>query len=255
MFNEKQYEYSKKQGKEIPVWISPKYEESKAKALEIIKKYDDITEADFWILMNETNTGKMGYTGLIISHNGCLKINEHLEADKKFKPECVTSDKAGYKNSLVYEYCCPEQGLYEVGEVSTENCKNAYPYAMAFKRLYDRVVLKASKLAFGGIYSESESDEFRRQENGPEAKPSGKEAKPSRPKYDVDKAMEEASGKGITKAQVKTIVTLAEAKGSDLSAICDYFKVGTLDEMTEEEYGKCLNMLNRKNDRKVIGAE
>lgn len=50
----------------------------------------------------------------------------------------------------------------------------------------------------------------------------------------------------ITKSQVKAIVTLAEAKGSDLSDICDYFGVGTLNEMTAEEYGKCLNMLNKK---------
>lgn len=50
----------------------------------------------------------------------------------------------------------------------------------------------------------------------------------------------------ITKGQVKTIVKLAEAKGSDLSDICDYFKVNTLEEMTAEEYGQCLNMLNAK---------
>lgn len=52
--------------------------------------------------------------------------------------------------------------------------------------------------------------------------------------------------KPITKGQVKTVVKLAEAKGSDLSEICDYFNVGTLEEMTAEEYGKCLDLLNRK---------
>ena len=50
----------------------------------------------------------------------------------------------------------------------------------------------------------------------------------------------------ITKSQVKTLVRMAESVGSDLSDICDYFKVNTLDEMTAEEYGKCLNMLNKK---------
>ena len=50
----------------------------------------------------------------------------------------------------------------------------------------------------------------------------------------------------ITKAQVKTIIREAEAVGSDLSDICDYFKVNTLEEMTAEEYGKCLNILNQK---------
>lgn len=53
----------------------------------------------------------------------------------------------------------------------------------------------------------------------------------------------------ITKGQVKTLVALAEKKGSDLSDICDYFKVGTLEEMTAEDYGKCLNMLNKKGDK------
>lgn len=53
----------------------------------------------------------------------------------------------------------------------------------------------------------------------------------------------------ITKGQVKNIVALAEAKGSDLSAICDYFKVGKLEEMTAEEYGMCLNMLNKKGNK------
>jgi hypothetical protein len=239
MFNEKDYEYSKKQKTEIPVWISPKYEESRAKALEIIKMYDDITEADFWILMNETSTGKMGYTGLIISHNGCLKINEHLDDDKKFKPECVIRDKDGYNGSLVYEYCCPEQGLYEVGEVSRDNCKNAYPYAMAFKRLYDRVVLKTSKLAFGGIYSESESDEFRRQENGTETKL-------SRSKYDVNKEMQASAGKKISKGHISVLTTVANEVGADINGIMEFCKVEKLEDMTEEDYGKVLAILNER---------
>jgi len=53
----------------------------------------------------------------------------------------------------------------------------------------------------------------------------------------------------ITKSQVKSLVALAEAKGSDLSDICDYFKVGKLEEMTAEDYGRCLNMLNAKGDK------
>ena len=106
--------------------------------------------------MNETKTGKMMYSGLIISHNGCLKINDKLE--NKFKTNCVTLDKEGYKNSLVYTYI--DEDVYEIGEVNQSNCKNEYPYAMAFKRCFDRVVLKKSKLAYAGVYSDSEADEF-----------------------------------------------------------------------------------------------
>lgn len=171
-FGEKEREYSKRSSSDIPVWQSPKYLESKKKAEEIIssKKYG-VEESDFWILMNETRNGKMAYTGLIISHNGCLKINDCLGS--KFDPSCVNIDKDGYKGSLVYTYCNPAQGIYEVGEVSASNCKNDYPYAMAYKRMFDRVVLKLSKLAYAGIYSDSEADEFaqRLEAAEPEQKP------------------------------------------------------------------------------------
>lgn len=157
MFNEQKEEYSNKKGQNIPVWQSSKYIQAKNKAIDMINKSDyGLTEADFWILMNETKNGKMQYTGLIISHTGCLKINDKLEEKKRFNPENVTIDKEGYGNTLVYTYCDKEQGLYEVGEVSKENCKNAYPYAMALKRCFDRVVLKNSKLAYENIYSDSE---------------------------------------------------------------------------------------------------
>lgn len=156
-FGEKDMEYSRKQQQDVPVWKSPKYIEARNKAEEIIKsKKYDLNEGDFWILMNETQTGKMQYSGLIISHNGCLKINDKLE--NKFKTDCIEIDKEGYRNSLVYTY--KDEDVYEVGEVSAENCKNAYPYAMALKRCFDRVVLKKCKLAYDGIYSDSEADEF-----------------------------------------------------------------------------------------------
>lgn len=157
MFNEKKTEWSKKQGKEIEVWQSPKYIEGRNKAKELIesKKYN-LTEGDFWILMNETKTGKMGYSGLIISHNGCLKINDKL--DKKISPDGFSVSINGYNNSLVYTY--KDEEIYEVGEVSKDNCTNAYPYAIAFKRCFDRAVLKKCKLAYAGVYSDSEAEEF-----------------------------------------------------------------------------------------------
>lgn len=161
-FGEKKTEKSKKLNKEVPVIISAKYKQAKAKAIEIIESgMFGITEADFWILTTELPSGEyVLYSGLILSHNGCLKINDSQPAEKKFKPSCVTVDKDGFNKSLVYTYVNDEQGVYEVGEANATNCKNAYTYAMAFKRLFDRVVLKLSKLAFSGIYSDSESDEF-----------------------------------------------------------------------------------------------
>ena len=119
----------------MSVWQSPKYIEAKKRAVEAIDAYKGVlVESDFWILKNKIKTGKIAYSGLILSHNGCLKINDSLSEDKKFKPSCITIDKDGYNKSLVYSYCNDDQGIYEIGEVSAVNCKNGYPYAMALKR-------------------------------------------------------------------------------------------------------------------------
>lgn len=173
MFGEKKTE--KYKDRFIDVWQMDKYKESKKVAQQIIKDYDSITEGDFWILKNYVKSAdKMGYSGLIISHNGCLKLNDTLPEERRFKPSCVTVDKEGYNKSLVFIYCCDEQGIYEVGEFSPTNSSQAYPYAMAFKRMFDRVVLKLTKLAYGGIYSEVEADEFRAPEDdAPDAPDNG----------------------------------------------------------------------------------
>lgn len=219
-FNEKTKEWSTKQKKEIPVWKSPKYEQSKEKAVEIIEKYDDIEDADFWILMNETKSGKMGYTGLIISHNGCLKINDHQPAEKRFRPSCVTMEKDGYNGSLVFTYCNDDQGIYEVGEVSKENCRNAYPYAMAYKRLFDRVVLKLSKIAYAGIYSDSEADEFRQP--------------------DPEEKKEE---KTISAEQKQELINICKEKGLTVDAV---FPNGL--DFTPEQYAMAKDRLKRSRN-------
>ena len=190
-------------GKKIPVeFHTPKYNEAKNKATELLnsEKYKGVLEpSDFWILVNTyANKTKAMYSGLIISHDGCLKINDVLEDKLRFKPECMSLDKEGYNNSLVYSYICPEQGLYEVGEVSKDNCKNDYPYAMALKRCFDRVVLKNSGIAYSGIYSDSESDEILKRTDESESVPAEK------PK--------EAPKKTTTKATPKK----EQPKGGDL---------------------------------------
>lgn len=167
-FGERQSEYSSKLGKDIPVFVTPKYNEAKEKAISAIESGSyGLQDSDFWILMNQTKNDKMAYTSLIISHNGCLKINDKLQ--DKFDPNSVTVDKDGYSGALVYTYSNGEQGVYDVGEVSKANCTNAYPYAMAFKRCFDRVVLKLSKLAYSGIMSDSESEEFARVVDAPKS--------------------------------------------------------------------------------------
>lgn len=220
MFNEQKEERYK--GKNIPVWQSPKYEQSRKKALEIIKEYERIEEADFWILMNTIKNGEtMMYSGLIISHNGCLKINDAQSAEKKFKPSCVTFDKEGYNNSLVFTYCNDEQGIYEVGEVSAQNCKNSYPYAMAYKRLFDRVVLKLCGLAYDGVYSDSEADEFKQRYEDPK-------------NYDENAQ--------ISTVQAKTIKDMAKHYRVPEQQIKNEFGVATIDAMSQKDYKRCMDL-------------
>lgn len=175
-FGEKEVEYIN--GNECPVWQTPKYLEAKKKVIETLEseKYKDIlSESDFWILVNTyANKTKAMYSGLIISHNGCLKINDILE--NKVDPKCFSIDKEGYGDSLVVSYCDDE--ICEYGEVNKSNCRNDYPYAMAYKRCFDRVVLKKCKLAYAGIYSDSEAEEFKEK---PEENTKGNTSKKTTP--------------------------------------------------------------------------
>lgn len=169
-FGEKKEEYSAQHKKNLKVVLTNKYITAKNKAIELLESdtfKGILEESDFWILMNTTKKEEMAYTGLIISHNGCLKINDVIKEELRYKPECITIDKDGYNKSLVFSYMCPEQGIYEIGEISQANCKNAYPYAMALKRLIDRVILKNSGVAQYGIYSDSEADEFKEKTDDP----------------------------------------------------------------------------------------
>lgn len=205
----------------LPVWQSPKYRESKNKAIEMIEsgKYN-LSEADFWILMNKTRNGeKMAYTGLIISHNGCLKINDKL--DNKVNSKCFSLDKDGYKNSLVYTYVDDE--VYEVGEFNSDNGKNNYPYAMAYKRCFDRVVLKKSKLAYAGIYSEAEAEEFK-------------------------EPIEEKNGVQLLTENQRAIISKLTEKSQ--KSLFDKFGVSNIDELTMKQASEIIKLINEKKGNK-----
>lgn len=224
MFGEKEQE--KINGQMYEVWQSPRYEQSKAKALEIINNYESIKEGDFWILKNMTKNGKLAYTGLIISHNGCLKLNDALPENKRFIPVCMELDKEGYGGSLVFTYINNGQGIYEVGEVSPKNCQNAYPYAMALKRCFDRVVLKNSKLAYDGIYSENEAEDFKQQAEEPKI------------------------GKAIGKKKAEILEKYIKEKGRDIDKILKHYNVAGLDVLTEEQYGEIIKTIETNRDNK-----
>ena len=211
----KKYDFGEKKteninGKECPVWQSPKYLEAKKKVIETLEseQYKNIlSESDFWILVNTyANKTKAMYSGLIISHNGCLKINDSLK--NKVNPNCFSIEKDGYNNSLVVSYVDDE--ICEFGEVSKDNCKNDYPYAMAYKRCFDRVVLKKCKLAYSGIYSDSEAEEFK-----------------ERPDEQVENAKDKKVEKKKEEDYRKLLIAYCKEKNIDMNKVAkDYEMTG-----------------------------
>ena len=213
-FGAQKMEYNYKAKANTKTWESPKFLEGKKKAIELIDKTEyGLTEADFWIL--KTYSAKtVTYAGLIISHNGCLKINDKLAAEAKFVPSCVSWVRNG-AGDLVLQYLNDKQGLLEFGEASIKNCTNAYPFAMVLKRLQDRVILKNSKIAFSGIMSEVESEEFKRTE-----------------REDQEKA-----DNLITDEQIAEL----EALGCDLKRVAAAYKVTDIHEMTSEQAERAID--------------
>ena len=224
-----------------PVIKTPKYEESKKKAEDLISsgKYG-LSEADFWILKHETKTEKVTYDGLIISHNGVLKINDSLDKELKFRPECASSPmEAFYTGGMVQLYSCPEQGIYEVGEVTASNCKNDYPYAMVIKRLFDRVVLKTSKVAFYGIYSEAEADEF---------KPDEDVIPTDGLKKAEDAERRKEASKKVDQVKVDALMVLAHEVGSEIANILKAYGLTTLKDMNCGQWKDCMEKLTWKKE-------
>lgn len=233
----KEYNFGEKKveninGVDCPVWQTPKYIEAKKKVIETLEseKYKDIlSESDFWILVNTyANKTKAMYSGLIISHNGCLKINDTLE--NKVDPKCFSIDKEGYGNSLVISYVDNE--ICEYGEVSIKNCKNDYPYAMAYKRCFDRVVLKKCKLAYAGVYSDSEADEFKEQPN--------EETTPKEKKQEVKKTTAKKDETPIISYR-QLLINYCDENGLDTNDIAREYKINS--KSKQEEFKAVLEKL------------
>ena len=219
-FGAQKMEYNSKARANTKTWESPKFLEGKKKAVELIDKTEyGLTEADFWILKTYSEK-TVTYAGLIISHNGCLKINDKLAAEAKFVPSCVSWVRNG-AGDLVLQYLNDKQGLLEFGEASIKNCTNAYPFAMVLKRLQDRVILKNSKIAFSGIMSEVESEEFKRPE-----------------RTESPEREERAKAENlITDEQIAEL----EALGCDLKRVAAAYKVTDIHEMTSAQAERAID--------------
>lgn len=169
-FGEQEFEYI--DGNKIPVSQTSKYVYAKEKVIELLesKEYGNVlNEGDFWILKNTNkNKSAMYYSGLIINHDALIKINDILPSDYQFN-EMYCSDpiETNWNGTagLRMDYRDKRDGMFEYGEISLANCKNAYPYAMLLKRTFDRVVKRKAKLSC--VYSDSEAEEFKEQIDNP----------------------------------------------------------------------------------------
>ena len=62
--------------------------------------------------------------------------------------------------------------------------------------------------------------------------------------------LQQEANEPIKKSQVKTLTELADKVGSDIKDICGYFNVDSIEKMTAQDYGKCLIMLKKKEEKK-----
>jgi hypothetical protein len=79
-------------------------------------------------------------------------------------PQVIEASSEKKIATIVVHGTMGDRDEWSFGEASPANNKNAYPFAMAEKRAKDRVVLKL--LGLHGLYSEDESDDFKRTAGG-----------------------------------------------------------------------------------------
>lgn len=75
-------------------------------------------------------------------------------------PVHLVTDPANKQVAIQVTGRLGDMEAWSIGEVAPNNCKNAYPFAMAEKRAKDRVILKLAGL-HGYVYSEDEADDFK----------------------------------------------------------------------------------------------
>lgn len=114
-----------------------------------------LTKEDFW----EIRPNSKKYA---ITHDACEKIAS-IENIQFFKPDVHLTK---YGIALLGEAKKGDVKIWATGESSPDNVKmhGKYYWSMAEKRLKDRLILKLINAYEYGIYSESESDEFKKGE-------------------------------------------------------------------------------------------
>lgn len=119
---------------------------------ELAEKYK-LDQDHFW---KHNQSGKW-----IVSHRAVMRIAE-IEGIVFHKPEI---HREGMTSIVFYgEATLNDRTIWTFGEAMPENCRMPYFWAMAEKRLKDRLTLTLIDV-YGDIYSEIEADEFAAQNN------------------------------------------------------------------------------------------
>ena len=120
---------------------------------ELAKKYD-LSKNDFW----ELKRGSL--TKWIVTHDAVEKI-ANKESIIFQLPTLLRNDKDSV--AFLGTAILKDNEIWATGEASLSNCKVPYPFAMAEKRLKDRLTLKLINAYEYGIYSDVEADQFKKQ--------------------------------------------------------------------------------------------
>ena len=123
------------------------------KIKELAQKYN-LSKDDFWELKRGTRSM------WIITHDACEKIA--AKENIQFGAPTIYRD-SNQDVAIVGDAKRGNKIIWSTGEASPKNCKAPYMFAMAEKRLKDRLILKLINAYEYGIYSDSEADNFKKQ--------------------------------------------------------------------------------------------
>lgn len=151
----------------------------------LAEKYDLKPDVDFyqlhgkWIIKHDAVRKLAGTTSggcKVVPPSGPPDVFKGGEGDGVYGREVVL----GGEFCLVSASGDTVKRVYAIGEANEKNVKIAYPWSMAYKRMYDRGVLDILSFAQLGVYSDIEADVFERSaEASPPTPPPKKPAPPS----------------------------------------------------------------------------
>lgn len=244
-------------GLNLDVEWTPKYEKAREAAIKAMKEFS-LSEDDFWI-KKEFGPFKKSilYTNLILSHSGCIKINQMQPEEKKFIPSCVEELKGTPNGGVAFIYRSDKQGLIKTGEAMPMNVGCSYPYAVAEKRLFDRVVTALAGLYEEGIYGEEESPDFQ-QPAATETAPAAPAAQPS-PVSTVEtgtpaptEVQATSLADGLTREErIASLKKDIAYTGTDEKVLCDYYGVFSVDELDEKMLTHCEGIIAPRVKKKL----